>query len=145
MRFIIAPEFYEQMLQQDDHLPDCYVRSGEYLHHMYIDSVKYVVVPALMECLKQAEEKQDKDALQHLRLHQSHYEKLHNEALVNGGLEGVTLLGDPPPDIEETVPKISNPFIPRPPSRRTGRSSRCLIRFCTSASRTTRAFPAAKA
>ena len=117
MRFIIAPEFYEQMLQQDDHLPDCYVRSGEYLHHMYIDSVKYVVVPALMECLKQAEEKQDKDALQHLRLHQSHYEKLHNEALVNGGLEGVTLLGDPPPDIEETVPKISNPFIPRPPSR----------------------------
>ena len=59
MRFIIAPEFYEQMREQEYHLPDCYVRPGEYLHHMYIDGVKYVVVPALEECLKQAEERND--------------------------------------------------------------------------------------
>ncbi|WP_020473242.1 hypothetical protein [Zavarzinella formosa] len=117
MRFIIAPEFHEQLLQQDDHLPDCYVRPGEYLHHMYIDGIKYVVVPALLECLKLAEDKDDAEALQHLRLHETHYQKLHREAMANGGLEGVTLLGDPPPDIEESVPKITNPFIPRPPAR----------------------------
>ena len=45
MRFIIANEFYQQMLQMPDHTPDCYVRPGEYLHHMYIDGVKYVDRP----------------------------------------------------------------------------------------------------
>lgn len=117
MRFIIAPEFHEQLLQQEDHLPDCFVRPGEYLHHMYIDGIKYVIVPALLECLKQAEENQDLEAIQHLRLHESHYLKLYDDALNNGGLEGVTLLGDPPPDIEEAVPKIVNPFVPRPPAK----------------------------
>jgi predicted ATPase with chaperone activity len=117
MRFIIAPEFHEQMMQLDEHEPDCYVRPGEYLHHMYIDGIKYVVVPALLECLEQAEKNADEEALRHLRLHKIHYDKLYNDALAAGGLEGVTLLGDPPPDIEEAVPRISNPYVPRPPSR----------------------------
>jgi predicted ATPase with chaperone activity len=117
MRFIIAREFFEQMKEQDYHLPDCYVRPGEFLHHMYIDGVKYVVVPALEECLKQAEERNDLEALRHLRLHKSHFDKLYAEATQAGDLEGVTLLGDPPPDIEEAVPKISNPYTPRPPSK----------------------------
>lgn len=117
MRFIIAPEFYEQMKEQEYHLPDCYVRPGEYLHHMYIEGVKYVVVPALEASLKLAEERNDAEALRHLRLHQGHFEKLHAEALAAGDLEGVTLLGDPPPDIEEAVPKISNPYIPRSPAK----------------------------
>jgi predicted ATPase with chaperone activity len=117
MRFIIAPEFYDQMKEQDYHLPDCYVRPGEYLHHLYVDGVKYVVAPALEECLKLAEERNDQEAIRHLRLHKTHYDKLHAEALEAGDLEGVTLLGDPPPDIEEAVPKIVNPYIPRPPAR----------------------------
>jgi predicted ATPase with chaperone activity len=117
MRFIIAPEFYDQMREQDYHLPDCYVRPGEYLHHMYIDGVKYVVVPALEECLVQAEERNDLDAIRHLRMHKVHFDKLYEEALQAGDLEGVTLLGDPPPDIEEAVPKIANPYFPRPPSK----------------------------
>jgi predicted ATPase with chaperone activity len=117
MRFIIAPEFYDQMKEQEHHLPDCYVRPGEYLHHMYIEGVKYVVVPALEECLRQAEERSDFDALRHLRLHKSHYDRLYEEAIKAGDLEGVTLLGDPPPDIEEAVPKIVNPYVPRPPSK----------------------------
>jgi len=117
MRFIIAPEFYEQMKEQEYHLPDCYVRPGEYLHHMYIDGVKYIVVPALEECLRQAEQRNDMDALRHLRLHKVHYDKLHDEALEAGDLDGVTLLGDPPPDIEEAVPKIANPYLPRPPAK----------------------------
>jgi len=117
MRFIIAPEFYEQMREQEYHLPDCYVRPGEYLHHMYIDGVKYTVVPALEQCLKQAEERNDLDALRHLRLHKIHYDKLYEEAMDAGDLDGVTLLGDPPPDIEEAVPKIANPYLPRPPAK----------------------------
>jgi hypothetical protein len=35
MRFIIANEFYQQMLATE-HTPDCYVRPGEYLT-MYLD------------------------------------------------------------------------------------------------------------
>ena len=117
MRFIIAPEFYDQMKEQDYHLPDCYVRPGEYLHHMYIDGIKYVVVPALEECLKLAAERNDGEALRHLRLHKGHFDKLYLEASQAGDLEGVTLLGDPPPDIEETIPKISNAYVPRPPGK----------------------------
>jgi len=117
MRFIIAPEFYDQMKEQDYHLPDCYVRPGEYLHHMYIDGIKYVVVPALEECLKQATEGHDAEALRHLSLHKRHFDKLYEDALKVGDLEGVTLLGDPPPDIEEAIPKISNPYLPRPPAK----------------------------
>jgi predicted ATPase with chaperone activity len=117
MRFIIAPEFYDQMKEQEYHLPDCYVRPGEYLHHMYIDGVKYVVVPALEECLRLADERNDVEAVRHLRLHKSHYDRLHAEALEAGDLSGVTLLGDPPPDIEEAVPKIANPYLPRPPAK----------------------------
>ncbi|HVK13386.1 MAG TPA: ATP-binding protein [Gemmataceae bacterium] len=117
MRFIIAPEFYDQMKEQEHHLPDCYVRPGEYLHHMYIDGIKYVVYPALEDCLKEAEAKNDAEALRHLRLHKGHYDKLYEEAVAAGDLEGVTLLGDAPPDIEEAVPKIANPYLPRPPVR----------------------------
>lgn len=115
MRFIIAPEFYDLMKEQEFHEADCYVRPGEYLHHYYIDGVKYVVVPALLDCLQEAEEKNDVEALRHLRLHHSQFEALYNDAVSRGSLEGVTLLGDPPPDPEEAVPKITNPFTPRLP------------------------------
>jgi hypothetical protein len=117
MRFIIAPEFQEQMLQEDYHSPDCYVRAGEYLHHFYIDGVKYVVVPALLECLQQARDKNDVEAIRHLELHHGHYETLLADAVRRGGLEGVTLLGDPPPEDEEAIPKIANPYVPRLPNK----------------------------
>ena len=118
MRFIIAPEFYDQMLQQESHQADCYVRPGEYLHHMYIDGVKYVVVPALEQCLSEAETKHDAEALRHLRLHQSHYDVLLAAAMQHpDGLKDVTLLGDRPPDDEEAVPRTTNPFVPRQPAR----------------------------
>jgi hypothetical protein len=117
MRFIIAPEFHEQMLQQESHSPDCYVRPGEYLHHFYIDGVKYVIVPALLQCLEDALRKNDQEAIRHLKLHEHHYDALHADAMRRGGLEGVTLLGDPPPEDEEAVPRISNPYVPRVPSK----------------------------
>lgn len=117
MRFIIAPEFHEQMQHQEYHPPDCYVRPGEYLHHLYLDGVKYVIVPALLECLTQAEQKKDVEAIRHLKLHKLHYDALLADALRRGGLEGVTLLGDAPPEEEEAVPRIANPFVPRVPSK----------------------------
>lgn len=117
MRFIIAPEFHEQMLHQEHHSPDCYVRPGEYLHHLYIDGVKYVIVPAMLECLEEAHKKQDAEAIRHLELHKHHYDTLHADALKRGGLDGVTLLGDPPPEDEEAVPRITNPYVPRVPAK----------------------------
>jgi hypothetical protein len=54
MRFILSPEYHQQMLAVNDHTLDCYVRPGEYLHHLYVDGVKYVIAPALEECLEQA-------------------------------------------------------------------------------------------
>ncbi|MGL6073173.1 MAG: ATP-binding protein [Fimbriiglobus sp.] len=116
MRVIIAPEFYQQMLAMPYHTPDCYVRPGEYLHHMYIDSVKYVVAPAVLDGLAEAEARGDQEAIDHLRLHKLHYEMLLADAQRYGSLEGVTLLGDPPPTDEEAVPTSLNAFIPKAPS-----------------------------
>ena len=116
MRVIIAPEFYQQMLQVPHHSPDCYVRPGEYLHHMYIDGVKYTVAPAVLECLSQAESNGDAEAIAHLRLHKLHYEHLLADAQRYGSLEGVTLLGDPPPTDEEGMPVSANVYLPRFPS-----------------------------
>jgi len=117
MRFIIAPEFHEQLLQQEYHSPDCYVRPGEYLHHLYLDGVKYVIVQAMLDSLELAVQKKDVEAIRHLELHKHHYDILHADALKRGGLDGVTLLGDPPPEDEEAVPRIANPFVPRLPQK----------------------------
>jgi len=116
MRVIIAPEFYQQMLQMPYHTADCYVRPGEYLHHMYIDGVKYVVAPAVLDGLAEAEAKADQEAIDHLSLHKMHYEVLLADAQRYGSLEGVTLLGDPPPSDEESAPNTANVYSPRTPS-----------------------------
>ena len=118
MRFIIANEFYQQMIAVPDHTPDCYVRPGEYLHHMYIDGVKYAVAPAVLDCLAQAEEKNDQEAVAHLRLHKLHFEALMTDAERNGTLtDDVTLLGDAPPTDEEGMPVTGNAYAPRVPQR----------------------------
>src|SRR6476469_3414940 len=117
MRFIIAPEFYQQMLQVPFHTPDCYVRPGEYLHHMYIEGVKYTIAPAVLDCLAEAEKRNDTEAIEHLRLHQIHYESLLADAQRIGDLEGVTLIGDPPPTDEESAPFAGNHYTPRVPTR----------------------------
>ena len=116
MRVIIAPEFHEQMLAVPYHPADCYVRPGEYLHHMYIEGVKYIVAPAVLHCLAEAEAKKDQEAIAHLKLHKVHYESLLADAARYGSLDGVTLLGDPPPTDDEAVPVTGNPFVPRIPT-----------------------------
>jgi predicted ATPase with chaperone activity len=116
MRFLISPEFHRQMLQRRDHTPDCYVRPGQYLHHIYVEGVKYVVAPALGECLREAQERDDVDAVRHLKLHADQYEQLLQQALNVGPLDGVTLLGDPPPgDDGETVQRIGRGYVPPQP------------------------------
>ncbi|MFO0851466.1 MAG: ATP-binding protein [Gemmataceae bacterium] len=115
MRVIIAPEFYQQMLETPYHTPDCYVRPGEYLHHMYIDGVKYTVAPAVLDGLARAEEAGDAEAVRHLQLHKLHYEALLADAQRYGSLDGVTLLGDPPPSDDEAVPQAANAYTPRSP------------------------------
>src|SRR5262249_52387553 len=115
MRFILSPEYHKQMLRLKDHAGDCYVRPGEYLHHMYVDGVKYVIVPALLECLTEAETKEDVDALRHLQLHKAQYDVLVREATEMGGLDGVVLLGDAPPEDDGSAPVSSTGYTPQVP------------------------------
>src|SRR5262249_14636332 len=116
MRFLIAPEFAHQMQQRDDHTPDCYVRPGEYLHHLYIEGVKYVVAPAVAECLQEAEARGDIEAVRHLRLHQEQYDALLAQVQEYGSLEGVNLLGDPPPEDDgDGVIRMGQGYVPLQP------------------------------
>jgi hypothetical protein len=115
MRFILSPEYHQQMLATDDHTPDCYVRPGEYLHHLYVDGVKYVIVPALLECLDEAERNADEDGLRHLRLHKEQLDALTAEAEQNGGLDGVVLLGDAPPEDDGAGTARPSGYVPQPP------------------------------
>ena len=66
MRFIIADEFYQQMLEIPFHTEDCYVRPGEYLHHMYIDGVKYVVAQAVFAGLAEHQNNSASNSLRSL-------------------------------------------------------------------------------
>ena len=77
MRFIIANEFYQQMLQMPDHTPDCYVRPGEYLHHMYIDGREVRRRPGRARLPRPGRGRRaTQEAVAHLRLHKLHYEAL---------------------------------------------------------------------
>ena len=116
MRVIIAPEFHQQMMQTEVLPVDCYVRPGEYAHHLYIDGVKYIIGPAVTEGLALAEQRGDQEAARHLRLHKLHYDSLLADAARYGSLEGVTLLGDPPPTDDEAIAGSGNPFLPRSPT-----------------------------
>src|SRR5262249_6689136 len=114
MRFLIDPAYHQKMLRRTDHTPDCYVRPGKYLHHLYVDGIKYVVVQAMQECLKEATVKQDHEAVHHLTLHQEQYNAAYKEAQAKGLLEGAQMIGDPPPEEDEGVPN-KNSFTPREP------------------------------
>src|SRR5438128_2153143 len=106
MRFLLAPEYYQEMLDRTDHTPDCYVRPGEYLHHFYKDGIKYVVAQAMSKCLQEAHVKNDLEAIRHLELHQAHYDQLANAAMRNGHpFDQLEMLGDPPPTAEEERPR----------------------------------------
>jgi predicted ATPase with chaperone activity len=111
MRFLLDPASHQQMQQQQDPTPDCYVRPGEYLHHLYIDGIKYVVAEGLNACIKEAESKKDVEALHHLQLHKKQLDK----ALKDGTPKDARLLGDPPPHEEDEGNAVPNSFVPQAP------------------------------
>jgi hypothetical protein len=115
VRFLIDERSYQKMLQAENPTPDCYVRPGEYLHHLYVDGVKYVVAPALKKCLEDAERKDDAEALSHLELHQLQLEPLLSAGKRSVGADGREVLGDPPP--VESNPGIDpDRFVPKQPA-----------------------------
>jgi hypothetical protein len=122
MRFLIAPAFYEEMKARTDHTPDCYVRPGEYLHHVYVDNVKYVVAQAVFDCLTEARERGDTEAVRHLELHEAQFEQIGGpDALARAEAEGLELVGDPPPPPDdapdEALPLLRQTnYVPPPPT-----------------------------
>jgi hypothetical protein len=116
MRFLIDQRSFEQMLARAEHPRDCFVRDREYLHHMYVDGVKYVVARAVYAAIKEATAANDSDALLHLNMHVQDLERLIGEARARGvNLNTVAMLGDPPPTDDEAMPKLANSFIPQEP------------------------------
>ncbi|MGE3806737.1 MAG: ATP-binding protein [Gemmataceae bacterium] len=113
MRFLMDSASYQQMMDQKNPSPDCFVRPGEYLHHIYRNGIKYVVAHALQEGLQKAKAANDGEAFRHLSLHMEQLQTIMNET--GGRHDGTGLIGDPAP--EEVTPSIAkNEFIPREPT-----------------------------
>ncbi|MBC8159672.1 MAG: ATP-binding protein [Roseiflexaceae bacterium] len=116
MRVLVDQRSYEELLGKSSQSRDCYVRKQEFLHHMYIDGVKYLVARAVYDCLKKAQDAGDDDALLHLLCHKDELEQLVAEARAKGiDLRAARVLGDPPPTEEESRPTLSNAFMPADP------------------------------
>ncbi|HEU4329188.1 MAG TPA: ATP-binding protein [Roseiflexaceae bacterium] len=116
MRFLVDQRSYEEMQSKRSHSRDCYVRGTEYLHHLYIDGVKYVVARAVYDCIKRAQEVEDQDALLHLLFHKDEIERAVGEARNQGvDLRTARSIGDPAPTDDIAIPKLTNSFTPRQP------------------------------
>jgi energy-coupling factor transporter ATP-binding protein EcfA2 len=116
MRYLLDQRSYEEMLARTSHSRDCYVRGQEYLHHLYVDGVKYTVARAVYACHKEAQSRDDADALLHLGMHIADLEGLIAAARARGdNLSGLRSLGDPPPTEDESRPQLANSFFPREP------------------------------
>jgi hypothetical protein len=115
MRFLLDDQSYATLRQRKDHTVDCFVRPGEYLHHMYVEGVKYDIARAVMEGLKEAQAKNDEAALQHLKLHKDQLDLLVAAQQQKGGMAGVKLLGDPPPVDGGGPAPVRNTYFPVAP------------------------------
>lgn len=116
MRVLVDQKSYEEMLNKQSHPRDCYVRGAEYLHHLYVDGVKYLVARAVYDCIKRAQETADQDALLHLLFHKDELERLIADARTKGvDLRTARSIGDPAPTDEESKPQLSNSFTPKQP------------------------------
>ena len=114
MRVVTGPDFVAEMKNRRDPTPDCFVRPGQYQHHLYIDGIKYVVAEALLDCLKQAEAKTDAEALLHLRLHKAQLDKLLGQVKIEPNKNAV--LGPPRPQNEGAV-KTRKSVVPPEPTQ----------------------------
>ncbi len=117
MRYLLDQQSYDEMRERTSHPADCYVRGEEYLHHIYVDGVKFVVVRALYECIKQATAAKDSDALLHLNFHKEDFEIVMAEARNNGtDPRTARMMGDEPPSDQEARPMLQNSFTPTLPT-----------------------------
>src|SRR6266545_2792329 len=116
MRILIDQRSYDEMSSKPSHPRDCYVRGTEYLHHVYVDGVKYLVARAIYDCIKHAQEAEDGEALLHLMFHKEGLEHMVAEARNKGvDLRTARAIGDPPPTEDESRPRLVNSFTPRQP------------------------------
>lgn len=114
MRFLLDQRSYDDLQARTDHTADCYVRPGEYLHHMYVDGVKYIVARALYDCIKDATAKRDQEALTHLTMHKQHMDVLVADAQRAGKLNSAQMLGNPLPTDDEGQKQRNSYFPPQP-------------------------------
>jgi hypothetical protein len=116
MRILIDQSSYDEMLSKTSHPRDCYVRGTEYLHHVYLDGVKYLVARAVYDCIKRAQEADDGEALLHLMFHKDELERMVAESRAKGvDLRTARAIGDPPPTDQESRPRLQNSFTPKAP------------------------------
>ncbi|HET9224936.1 MAG TPA: ATP-binding protein, partial [Roseiflexaceae bacterium] len=116
MRILIDQASYDEMLSKTSQPRDCYVRGTEYLHHLYLDGVKYLVARAVYDCVKRAQEADDGEALLHLMFHKEELERMVAEARAKGvDLRTARAIGDPPPTDQESRPRLQNSFTPKAP------------------------------
>ncbi|PDW00143.1 AAA family ATPase [Candidatus Chloroploca asiatica] len=116
MRFLLDQRSYEEMQARRSHSRDCYVRGQEYLHHLYIDGVKYTIARAVYACYTEAQNRQDQDAILHLAMHISELEQLINEIRTRGDtVTSLRSIGDAPPTEDEARPQLNNSFLPPEP------------------------------
>jgi hypothetical protein len=116
MRFLVDQQSYEEMTAKRLHPRDCYVRNHEYLHHLYVDGVKYCVARAVFDCIKTAQDANDQEALLHLLFHKEELDRAVAEARTRGlDIRTARALGDPPPSDDEAMPRLSNSFTPTAP------------------------------
>jgi hypothetical protein len=119
MRYLLDQQSYEKLMSESEHTKDCYARDREYLHHMYVDGVKYVVAHALSACLKQAQAANDSEALKHLRMHEAELRRLVEGARSqNQNIATMRMIGEPVPvDEPASARTMGNTF--RPPEPQT--------------------------
>ena len=114
MRVLMDQQSYDEMLSRADHTKDCYVRPGQYLHHMYRNGIKYIVARALYAALGEAKQKDDREALSHLGMHEAELRALVNAAKQSGSFDVNRPLGDPDP-VDTVAPVKRAGFIPEQP------------------------------
>jgi hypothetical protein len=114
MRVLMDQQSYDELQARSDHTADCYVRPGQYLHHMYRNGIKYVVARALYTCLAEAKQREDAEALAHLNLHEAELRALVTVAKQSGTLDVARPLGDPDP-VDQPAKQGREAFTPALP------------------------------
>lgn len=115
MRVLMDQQSFDELSARREHTSDCYVRPGEYLHHMYRNGIKYIVARALYACLAEAKQREDIEALAHLNLHENELRALVEVVKQSGSIDVARPLGDPDP-IDQPTKTARESFIPPSPS-----------------------------